>query len=327
MLDLIFTELANCLSSHQFTAEAVSLVTQAVFKLSGLGDAAIKGNADLIVDRLEAIQLSQGMFGAVAIDQNEEYSVIERSFTGLGDLLDRLTAMLVAASEMPKTILMGQQPSGLNANGDSEITAWYDHVASQHDPFYTPPLLRLLEVLIRSRLGPTGGYWDPVTAIEWNPLYQQTDQEIAQTNLTNAQAAALMVSGGVVSTDEARKAPWLVEAFPGFDPNAAAPPPPTPTSSPLGEGDAIDGIEGVEPIIPADASEMIPGEDLVGTGQVATFLNTSRQTVINMAREQRFPAYRVGKRWRFQMSQVRKGVSASMKRRQVPRERAPLPRG
>ena len=308
ILDLIYTELANALGSHQFTAEAVSMVTNEIYKITGIGEAGLAGNSDYIVDRLEAIQLSRGIFGGVVIDKDEEYQVIERSFTGLGDLLDRLTAMLVAVSEQSKTILMGEQPSGLNANGDSEIQAWYDHCASRHDPDYTPPLMELLQVLLRARLGPTGGYWDPKTSVDWRPLWTPTEDESASTNLKHSQATALMVSSGVVSTDEARKQPWLSEAFVGFDPNAPAPPPPAAPPGAPG-GDAFDAVESTEPIIAADDSEMMPGEPLVGTRDVARFLGVSRATVINMARDQRFPAFRMNRAWRFQMSSVRAGVA------------------
>lgn len=312
VMDLVWSELRNSLSSHQFAAEAVSLVTQAVYKLGGLGESAMAGEAEAIADRLEAIQLSQGILGGIVIGDSEEYSVIERTFSGLADLLDRLTGMLIAASEMPKTILMGEQPSGLNANGDSEIQGWYDHVASLQDPFYTPPLMRILEVLLRCRLGPTGGHWDPKTTVDWKPLWQQTEQEKAQTNLTNAQANALLRSSGTISPEESRLQPWLIDAYPGFDPAAPPPPSAAPSGAP-GLEDAEDGVdvhELPEPIIAADDSEMVNGEQLVAAAAVAQFLGVSRSTVMGMARESRFPAYRVGQRWRFQMSQVRAGVSS-----------------
>jgi len=49
---------------------------------------------------------------------------------------------------------------------------------------------------------------------------------------------------------------------------------------------------------------MKKGEQLLKPEQVATMLNVARKTVVNMAREGRLPHVRVGRRYRFDPTEI-----------------------
>lgn len=320
-LDLVWESLRNFCAANRFAANAISLLSQGVMKMPGLSKAIQGGDFDQVVDRLEALRLGMGMLGDLALDGEESYEIHERSFSGLAPTLDKLADAMLADTEMPKTILMGQQPSGLNATADAETRSWYDHVGSKQVSEYDPPTLYILEVMCRALEGPTRGRWDPDTAIEWLPLYQQTDQERAQTRLTNAQARALDMSSGVASAEEVRRDPDLAEAYPGFDPSDPPPPPPEPAPSNMAPADNEDEPDDV--IIPADPSEQRPGEPLISAREVATMLGwNTTQPVISMAVAGDVPAWKVRGRWRFQASTVREYISS---RSNMKGDRAPLP--
>ena len=90
---------------------------------------------------------------------------------------------LVRATDMPRTIILGEAPGGLNVSGESELRAWYDFVASQQPQKLTPPINRLLEVIfaIRSNKNETvPTEW----TIEYAPLWQPSEQEKATTAKT-----------------------------------------------------------------------------------------------------------------------------------------------
>lgn len=330
VIDLVWEELRNYGSSHRFAANAVGLTSQGVLQLSGLAEAIESGDFDIVTDRLEAIRLSMGILGDLALDKDESYTFQDRTFSGLAPLLERMVSALVAATDMPRTVLLGEQPSGLNASADSEIRAWYDHVATLQREIYTPAVLRILELVCRSAAGPTGGYWDPDTGIEWVALWQQSETEKAQTRLTRAQARVIDKNGGAVSVDEIRQDPDLAEHYPGLDAAAPAPEPPPPApgfgqASMDSEPDGAPEEESYEIIVPAHPSEMIAGEALISAREVASMLGyATTSPVIKLAARGRVPAWKVQGRWKFQASSVRAAVAEQSN---LKADEAPLPLG
>lgn len=322
-LDLVWEELSNYGIANRYTANAISIMTQGVLTLPSVSTALAAGDLDQVVDRLEALRLGMGMLGDLCLDEKEKYEIKERSFSGLAPTVEKLHDALVAATDMPKTVLLGEQPGGLNASADSEIRAWYDHVGVKQKHEFTPAILRVIEVMARAAEGPTSGYWDSNTALEWLPLWQQSDEEKARTRLTNAQARALDVSSGIVSADEARGDPEIVEAYPGIDPNAPAPPPPEPQQPLTAAGQSEDDDEGDEVIVAADPSELRPGEPMISAKEAARIVGwATSKPIVAMAVAGDVPAWRVRGRWRYQASSVREAIA---KRSNLKGDRAPLP--
>jgi len=152
---------------------------------------------------VETMRMFIDNLNTLVIDTQDEYVESTRSVAGLDALIGRFVDGLVRATDMPRTILLGEQPSGLNASADSEIRAWFDFVSSQQRLVLQPILTRIvgLELLLREKRGqapPTD--W----SIEFNSLWQPTDAEQAQTELVRAQAAQALITAEVVSPDEVR---------------------------------------------------------------------------------------------------------------------------
>lgn len=220
VFDLIYAQLRAYGSSHAYAAEALSLLTQGVLKSPSL-DAALE-TADgpaIVQNRLEAMRLAMGLFGEMAISGQEDYQIHARPLTGLGDAIKAAVDALVMVSDMPRAVLNGEMPGGLTRSSVSpELLIWYDHCASMQPEHYTPALRRILDLVLRSHEGPTGGRVPTGWSIEWNPLVQESEDQKAARRLTNAQARAADVATMVVSPAEVRAGDRELQELYGLDP-------------------------------------------------------------------------------------------------------------
>jgi len=285
IFDLVYAQLRAYGASHSYAAEALSLLTQGVLQSPGLDAALERSDGPAVVQaRLEAMRMAMGLFGEMAIGERETYTIHARPLTGLGDAIKAATDAMVVVSDMPRAVLMGEMPGGLNRSAVSpELLIWYDHCASRQPEHYTPALRRIVDLVLRSREGPTSGRVPQGYGIEWRPLVQEDPAALAQRRLVNAQARAADVAAMVVSPDEARRGDRDLQEQYGLDPETMPAPQP-PTEEPeITEGD--DGLELAAAIAPAQASQDDPPDDLVDPRVVAERLGISTRRVTSaMAR-------------------------------------------
>lgn len=328
-LDLVWAELRNWLTSNEYAAEAITVLSQGVFKVKGLADAIDADDISEVVARFEALRIGMGMLGDIAVDgEGEDYQILGRPLSGLRDALDGLTSALVAATDMPRAILLGETPGGLNSGENAgEIRSWYDHVGSLQGTIYTPAVRRILEVMLRASEGPTRGLMPPKWTIEWRPLWEPTEGEQAQTDLTNAQRRTIDKNSGAVSADEIRQDPDLVRLY-SIDPTDPAPPPPTPAEAggaPLeGEGDEADAAD--DELDDADGAAIVQarimppaGEQLISARMAGQRLGyKSGSPIRRMAEAGTIPAWRVNNQWRFAWSTIMEAVTPKADRGRHP---------
>jgi phage-related protein (TIGR01555 family) len=111
-------------------------------------------------------------------------------------LLQEVQLATAGAFKMPATKLFGRSPAGLNATGESDVRSWYDEVACYRTRQIKPGLGQLLA--ITDGIAPD--------AIEFEPLWQESDAEQAATFKTKIETYERLWSMGVASDAEIRKA-------------------------------------------------------------------------------------------------------------------------
>lgn len=186
---------------------------QAVFKVQGLATAAAANDVDTIRTRMELVEMSRSVARAVVIDEGEEFRREQTPISGLPELLDRFCNRLAAAAKMPVTMLMGQAPAGLNATGESDIRWFYDRIAAERERVLRPKVNRLLQVVFRSKTGPTGGREPSNWMVRFKPLWQLTELQHADIRLKQATADKMMVDAGVLMPEEIAKSRWGGDAY------------------------------------------------------------------------------------------------------------------
>lgn len=196
------------------------------------------------------------------LDADDSYTESTRTTAGLSDLLTQFVDGAVRATDMPRTILLGEQPGGLNASADGEVRAWYDHVSSQQKRFMTPALDVIIGHLfdIRKNRGEkTPTEW----TIVYEPLWQPTEKERAETCLINAKTAQIQETLGVVAPDEIREqmiARGEIEPLTTTTPDDELPPiDPGPDDGPIEIPEAAPPLPGAVPIdlAPTDLAAVV----------------------------------------------------------------------
>ncbi len=316
VLDQVWDALRNYSDAVEGAAEALSLLTQGVFTSNTLAQAVDGGDIDIVAARLEALRIGMGLMGDIILDpQDETYEIKQRPVSGVGEVIDRLQEHLVAATDMPTSILFGKTPGGLNSGENAgEIRSWYDHVNAVRKRDYTPPMRWMFRLIMAQAVGPTNGEILKFKVV-WPSLWQETDLTKAQTRLSKAQARALDKAAGVVSVEELRRDPSLPDEYDDFDPDAPPPPEPTPTASPLGAEDEDDEAEaGVTALVETPLSERPVGEVLMTGRQIAQMFGYKTGAPIKtMHSKGLIGGWRFfrGAPWRYALSQIEAAVKAA----------------
>lgn len=211
--DSVLTRCVRILRDYNMSWSATGILlndfSQSVIKIKGLAEVMAGNQADKLKNRMLQIEMSRSIAHAVLIDAEEEYERKATPVTGLEALLDRFTARLAAACDMPLTLLMGQSPGGLNATGESDIRFWYDRVRSLQDRKVRPVLERLIQMLFQVFNTPEPDSW----SIHFCPLWQPTDLEAAQARKTQAETDNLYVTMGALSAEEVAKSRFGSDEF------------------------------------------------------------------------------------------------------------------
>ena len=202
--DSVFTRVGRALRNFNIGFDSTALLltdfAQTIYRIKGLAELIAQDGDGALVKKMQSIDLVRSILRAAVVDADgEDVERKSTSLAGLPEVLDRLSTRLAAAADMPQTLLMGQSPAGLNATGASDIRFFYDRIAGIQRWRVAPAVLRLIEIILIT-LGENPAAINH--CVEFPSLWQPTDKEIAERNLTQAQADQIYISNGVVSPEE-----------------------------------------------------------------------------------------------------------------------------
>jgi phage-related protein (TIGR01555 family) len=205
--DSVYTAMKTTLEDYGISWAVVPHLlqdfSQAVLKMRGLHEALVAQEGDLVIDRMTAMDLCRSVARAIPIDaEDEDFFRAQTPMGGLPETIDRLMLRVAEAAEMPATLLFGQSPAGLNATGDSDIRFFYDQIKAKQEESLRDVVDTMLEVLFAAKDGPTQGREPENWSYEFNPLWQETDQERALTRKTQAETDAIYLADGVLDSEE-----------------------------------------------------------------------------------------------------------------------------
>lgn len=176
---------------------------QAVFKIRGLYKSMINDKGAGAKARLRLIDEYRSVLRGVVLDADGEDFVRQPTpLTGLPELIDRFTARLAAAANMPLSVLFGKSPSGLAASGDMDVRMWYDTIESAQARQLKPVLTWLLGLVFQSKKGPTRGKIPEDWEICFRALWKPTDKEAAETREIDARTRVAYASVGALDHEQ-----------------------------------------------------------------------------------------------------------------------------
>ena len=127
------------------------------------------------------------------LDQEEDFTTKNNTFSGLDSLLDKFALFLSGACDIPATRLLGSSASGLNATGEGDLKNYYDTVRSLQKREYKPRLDYFDQIMAKSL-----GINSDNLNYEFNSLFQMTPKEKADLEFQNAQRDQIYLTNNII---------------------------------------------------------------------------------------------------------------------------------
>lgn len=160
----------------------------------------LAGNS--LLDRIQLFNQLRDNRGTMAVDKaSEEIQQINTPLSGISDLQAQAQEQMSSISSIPLVKLLGVTPSGLNASSDGEIRVFYDDINARQENLFRKPLKRVMDLVQLSLFGDI----DPEINFVFEPLFQLSETEQATVRKTDADTDAVLITSGVISTDDARQ--------------------------------------------------------------------------------------------------------------------------
>jgi phage-related protein (TIGR01555 family) len=199
----IYEVLRNFDAAFDGSSATLEDFAHSVYKLTGLAETlADEGGMETFLRRLHAMEISKSAIKGIVLDKEEDYAKSSTSVAGMAELLQEWEQRLAGAADMPLTMLMGMTPTGLGADGHSDIVYFFNRCRNAQKSVLEPVLKQLVRMLFLSADGPTGGVEPEGWTIHWPSLWQLDAKEEAERRWNVAQADALYITNGVFSPQE-----------------------------------------------------------------------------------------------------------------------------
>ncbi len=161
---------------------------QGVYAMKDLWNLIVSGNKAAVEERMRTVDEQRSVSRAILIDADQEkFSRVPTPFSGIPELIDRISERVASASEYPLTVLMGSSPAGMNATGKSDLEIFYGRCEHWLEDVCTPAVETLAEAMgITEDIG-----------ITYPPLWLPSAEEISKTRYATAQADNIYHEMGV----------------------------------------------------------------------------------------------------------------------------------
>lgn len=157
---------------------------------------------DSLVNRVQIMTAQASNEGVLLLDKDlEDFFQHTTPLTNLDRLLDQARDNMCAVGNIPRMVLFGLSPEGMNASADGELKVFEQYVAGMQEVMFRGPLETLMVVAQLSLWGKV----DPDIVVDFNPLRELDEKEVAELRYQNAQADNIYVTTGVVAAEEVRK--------------------------------------------------------------------------------------------------------------------------
>lgn len=150
-------------------------------------------------------------------NSGETWDTRQLSFGTLPELMQTFVGFVAGARGIPKTILLGDTPGGLNTTGKGEQREFERRIEAQQEAVLRPALERIDPLLIASALGsvPAEIHW------MFAPLSSLSEVEESEVNKRNAETTQIYVNTGLIPVEALAKGVQnkLIEdgVYPGLD--------------------------------------------------------------------------------------------------------------
>ena len=209
ILSRLWWPIANYVSAYDSAALIMRDVVKIIVKLKDLHSMIAMGKDELVTKRLQLLSKTASIVNAIVVEEGEEVESKTTTLTGIPELLQRLDKRLVAATDLPHTILLGEGATGgIGNKGESEKRDWYDHVKNKQESILRPIIEKILKFYFSSEESPTQKKYPEGLTISFKPLWLPSTKETAETRKIVAETDKIYYEIGVLDEDEIAESRW-----------------------------------------------------------------------------------------------------------------------
>ena len=195
ILNRLYNPIRNYQSANDNAATILQDFNMGVYKMKNLAALIGAGKEEVVKNRLELLEFSKSSINALILDsEDEDYVDHARNVTGLAEMLKQQANRLVAATDIPHTILLGESPDGSNATGNSTTQSWYTYVKAEQENYLRPKLDKIFDIVFNDV--------DNEFDYKFKSLYELNEQEEADLRSKQAQTDQIYLQNQVVDPDE-----------------------------------------------------------------------------------------------------------------------------
>lgn len=204
ILNKRYEQIRDYSMGHTAASALVSDFAQAIFKVLDFDEIVAGDDGEALMQaRLDIVEYFRSVLNAVVVGKDEDFERKSTNVTGLPELLDRLANRLVAASEYPHNILLGEAPgASLGEAGQAQMRVYYDIVASYQETRLREPLERFIGLVFLDKEGPTNGVVPKDWELEFCPLYQEPQSVQLANKKIQAETDAIYIDKQVLAAEE-----------------------------------------------------------------------------------------------------------------------------
>jgi phage-related protein (TIGR01555 family) len=146
--------------------------------------------------RFAATHRMASMYNVRVYDMDKEKTEQQTfSFGGLDNIWQKAMMETGAGASYPSSVLFDNQPSGLNASGESSVGNYFDDLAAERLNYLKPRQLALYEVIARNEFDVLPEGFD----IDYKAFRSASEIEKSTINLNRANADAARLKDGVIT--------------------------------------------------------------------------------------------------------------------------------
>src|SRR5690606_28504894 len=97
--------------------------------------------------------------------------------------------------------------------GESDIRFFYDRISAAQELEIKPKIEHLVRLLLKSHDGPSKGKEPDKWSVEFSPLWQQSEKEIAETRKIVADTDKVYYDIGAVSAEDIARSRWKGDTY------------------------------------------------------------------------------------------------------------------
>lgn len=186
VVEQCYSAIRDLQATYQDVRHILTELNIGILKIPNLTNTQVQGGpAAAVQRRASQFNATKSNQRTAVIDSKEEFNFVNRTLTGVPDVMDRFKEAAAGACDMQELVLFGKSPSGLNASQEEQMQLHYDGIEDLRQDQVAPCIDTVLQAC-----GYEGAEWS------FESLWEMSDKDKATVMRDSAQAATALYNMG-----------------------------------------------------------------------------------------------------------------------------------